>query len=211
MTSLYKCVPLTSDENNRDLINNFIIDRESEISSIPDKIVGLEAYLKRCAWQDDINGEVKIYLIIDESLNEVAAYFGLKAGMVASSREAMPSIEQQRMIYKEEGIKLLPEVLPGIEISHFAVNDNYRRHAGSEGKPIRGLGEYFYPVFIFPIIMDVSSKIGINMIYLYAAGDEHLVSYYERVFGFQSLNAEDIIVPLEPDYDGGCAFMYQLL
>ena len=159
----------------------------------------------------DINGEVKIYLIIDKSLNELAAYFGLKAGMVASSREDMPPIEMQRAILKEEGVKLLPEVLPGIEISHFAVNDNYRRHAGAEGSVIRGLGEYFYPTFIYPIIADVASKIGVNMIYLYAAGDEHLVSYYERVFGFQTLDAEDYFVPLEPDYDGGCMFMYQLM
>ena len=211
MTSLFSCVPLTSDECNRRLINSFTIDREKDISSISDKVIGLEAYLKRCAWQDDLNGEVKIYLIIDDSLNAVAAYFGLKAGMVASSREEMPSIEQQRQIYHEEGVKLLPEVLPGIEISHFAVNDAYRRLAGSDDNPVRGLGEYFYPAFIYPIIEDVSTKIGVNMIYLYAAGDEHLVSYYERVFDFQALDAEDYFVPLEPDYDGGCMFMYQLL
>lgn len=211
MTDLYECVPLTSDENHLQLIRDFKIDREADISSVQDKVIGLESYLKRCAWQDDLNGEVKIYLIIDKSLNEVAAYFGLKAGMVASSREEMPSVEQQRQIYKEEGIKLLPEVLPGIEISHFAANDNYRRHAGTEEQPITGLGEYFYPAFIYPIITDVASKIGVNMIYLYAAGDDHLVSYYERVFGFQALDADDYYVPLEPDYDGGCMFMYQLL
>ena len=211
MSGLFRCVPLTSDIKYRGLINSFTIDREQQFSTNPDKVIGLEAYLKRCAWDEDINGEVKIYLIIDESLNELAAYFGLKAGMVASSREDMPPIEIQRAILKEEGVKLLPEVLPGIEISHFAVNDNYRRHAGAEGSVIKGLGEYFYPTFIYPIIADVASKIGVNMIYLYAAGDEHLVSYYERVFGFQTLDAEDYFVPLEPDYDGGCMFMYQLM
>ncbi len=211
MSNIYKCVQLTSNANYHDLINDFKIDRESKYSSIKDKIVGLEAYLKRCAWQDDLNGEVKIYLILDESVREVAAYFGLKAGMVASSKEEMPSLELQRAIYKEEGIKLLPEVLPGVEISHFAVNDNYRRRVGGDGAPIRGLGEYFYPEFIYPIISDVASKIGVNMIYLYAAGDEHLVSYYERVFGFQALDTGDFFVPLEPDYDGGCVFMYQLM
>ncbi len=211
MSELFKCVPLTSNIKYKALINSFTIDREQQFSSNPDKVIGLEAYLKRCAWDEDINGEVKIYLIIDDSLNELAAYFGLKAGMVASSREDMPPIEMQRVILKEEGVKLLPEVLPGIEISHFAVNDNYRRHAGAEDAVIRGLGDYFYPTFIYPIIADVASKIGVNMIYLYAAGDEHLVSYYERVFGFQTLDAEDYFVPLEPDYDGGCMFMYQLM
>lgn len=211
MTARYKCVHFTSDIKNLDLVKNFTVDREQDISSLPDKIVGLESYLKRCAWEDDINGEVKIYLIIDTFINMVAAYFGLKAGMVASSREEMPSIEQQRLILNEEGVKLLPEVLPGIEISHFAVNDKYRRAAGTKDEPITGLGEYFYPAFIYPIIMEVASKIGVNMIYLYAAGDEHLVSYYERVFNFQALDADDYFIPLEPDYDGGCTFMYQLL
>lgn len=75
----------------------------------------------------------------------------------------------------------------------------------------KGLGVFFYPEFIYPIIEDVAQKIGVNMIYLYAAGDEKLITYYQEVFEFQSLQEEDVYVPLEPDYDGGCAFMYRLL
>lgn len=211
MIGKFICLPLTSNTKNLSYIEDFKIDREKDVSSNPDKVIGLEAYLKQCAWQDDLNGEVKIYLIVDESVDELVAYFGLKAGMVASSREEMLSPEKQQIILKEEGVKILPEVLPGIEISHFAVNDNYRRTAKSNGLTPSGLGEYFFPTFIYPIISDVASKIGINMIYLYAAGDDHLIKYYERVFNFRALDTDDYFVPLEPDYDGGCTFMYQLL
>lgn len=211
MTEPFVCVPLLSDEQHLEQINNFTIDREAEYSHRTDKVVGLEAYLKRCAWDEDLNNEVRIYLIKDSESSEVAAYFGLKAGMVASSKADMLSAEEQQQIFVAEGVKWLPEVLPGIEISHFAVNDNYRRHAGANGKPVKGLGAFFYPEFIYPIIEDVAEKIGINMIYLYAAGDEKLVSFYKDVFEFQSLQEEDVYVPLEPDYDGGCAFMYRLI
>ena len=211
MMEPFVCVPLRSNVKNLELIKTFTIDREAEYSHEPGMVVGLEAYLKRCAWDEDQNNEVRIYLIKDSATSEVAAYFGLKAGMVASSKADMLSVEEQQQIFIDEGVKWLPAVLPGIEISHFAVNDNYRRHAGADGKPVKGLGAFFYPEFIYPIIEDVADKIGVNMIYLYAAGDEKLVSYYKDVFDFQSLQEEDIYVPLEPDYDGGCAFMYRLI
>ena len=154
MSELFSCVPLTSDSAHLDVIQSFTIDREADFSKRTDKVIGLEAYLKRCAWNDDLNHEVRIYLIKDCRNGEIAAYFGLKAGMVASSQEGMPTEEEKQAIFDEFGSKLLPEVLPGIEISHFAVNDNYRRTAGKNGKPIRGLGAYFYPAFIYPIIED---------------------------------------------------------
>ncbi len=205
------CVPLRSDPRHLEMITRFVIDREYDISTIGDKVIGLESYLKRCAWEDDFNNEVRIYLIIDTSMDEVAAYFGLKAGMVANAKYGMPSPHEKRRIMEEYGAKLLPEVAPGIEISHFAVNDNYRRLAGHKGKPIKGLGEYFYPAFIYPIIEEVATLIGVNIIYLYAAGDDRLVRYYEKVFAMQKLEEEDFYIPLEPDYDGGCTFMYRLL
>ena len=211
MIGNFVCIPLLSDITNLNKIQNFIIDREAEYEAIQDKVIGLAPYLKRCAWAEDSNNEVRIYLIIDTAVNEIAGYFGLKAGMVASSKVDMISIDEQQRIYDEEGVKWLPSVLPGIEISHFAINDNYRRKISTANKPVKGLGAYFYPTFIYPLIEDVANKIGVNMIYLYAAGDEKLVSYYKDVFDFQTLDEEDFYVPLEPDYDGGCTFMYRLL
>ena len=211
MNQLFECVPLTSDVRHIEQIRAFVIDREKEVSCREDKIIGLESYLKRCAWDDDLNRQVRIYLIKDTHTGEIAAFFGLKAGMVVNSEDGMPTEEEKKEIMKEFGAKLLPEVAPGIEISHFAVNDEYRRHAGQNGRPIKGLGAYFYPTFIYPIIEDVADKIGVSMIYLYAAGDEHLERYYEKVFQFQVLDSDDFYIPLEPGYDGGCKFMYRLL
>lgn len=211
MKDLFICVPLLSDIHHKEQIMDFVIDREAAFSSIQDKVVGLEAYLKRCAWNEDINNEVRIYLVKDTRTDDIVAYFGLKAGMVSNSKTDMLSVEEQQELFHNEGVKWLPEVLPGIEISHFAVNDNYRRKASHTGRSVKGLGAFIYPEFIYPIIEEVSNRIGVNMVYLYAAGDDKLVSYYEKVFDFQSLQEEDMYVPLEPDYDGGCVFMYRLL
>ena len=211
MNDLYRCVPLTSDIHHLKEIEDFTVDRESDVSGIKDEIIGLEAYLKRCAWDDDSNGEVKIYLIKDTLTNDIAAYFGLKAGMVIDNEYGMPSEEDKKEALAELNVKLVSAVTPGIEISHFAVNDNYRRKAGKNGTAVRGLGNYFYPAFIYPIIRDVSERIGVRMIYLYAAGDDHLVNYYKEVFKFNESDLNDFYMPLQPGYDGGCKFMYQII
>ena len=212
MNDAYVCVRLRDyfrDYRDYAKIADFTIDREAEYALYPEMVIGLEAYLKKCAVLEDSNNEVRIYLILDSETKDVAAYFGLKAGMVANARDGMPSYEEKRQIMEEYGAKLLPEVAPGIEITHFAVNDNYRRRAGKNGRPIRGLGEYFYPMFIYPIIEEVADRIGVNMIYLYAAGDERLINYYTKVFDMRTLAENDCYIPLEPDYDSECTFMYR--
>ena len=189
MNERFECVPLTSDSKHLNLIRDFVIDREAEYANLPDKIVGLESYLKHAAWKDDLDEQVKIYLIKDVILGEIAAYFGLRAGMVVDNEAGEPTEEEKEEALRDFNAKLVSSVLPGIEISHFAINDNYRRHISSPGKEIRGLGQYFYPAFIYPIIEEAASKIGVKMVYLFAANDEEdreekLVKYYERVFGF---------------------------
>ncbi len=210
MNDQFICVPFTSDINHLDKIKDFVIDREADYSNNPDEVIGLESYLKRCAWEDDLAGEVKIYLVNDVVHNSVVAYFGLKAGMVVDNEAGIPSEEEKKEVMEEYGAKLVSAVTPGIEISHFAVNDNYRRQVGTKDNPIKGLGSYIYPAFIYPLIEEVASKIGVRMIYLYAAGDAHLISYYENVFGFHMAEYDDFYMPLQPGYDGDCTFMYQI-
>lgn len=209
MNDPFYCELLRANENNRILIQDFTIYREAEYSQLADKIIGLEAYLKKRAWGDDADNLVKIYLVKDAKTDEVVAYFGLKAGMLAANMGEALSFDEQRALFKSEGVKIFPEILPGIEISHFAVNDRYRDKLSGGGAPIKGLGKYLFPKYIYPIIMEVGAKIGIHMIYLFAAGDDALVSYYKEAFNFQEMTTNDQYTPLEPKYDGGCTFMYQ--
>ncbi|MBR1508392.1 MAG: hypothetical protein IJ619_10365 [Eubacterium sp.] len=209
MNNPFYCELLCSNIENLTLINDFTIYREAGYSQLPDKVIGLEAYLKVCAWSDDRNDLVKIYLIKDSNTHEIVAYFGLKAGMLAANMNESLSLDEQQTIFKTEGVKVFPEILPGIEISHFAVNDKYRNSLTNGEKPIKYLGKYLYPMYIYPVIKDVGTKIGVHMVYLYAAGDETLVSYYRNTFDFQEFSENDIYTPLEPEYDNGCKFMYR--
>ena len=211
MNNRYVCVPLTSDENHRNEIKSFMIDREARYANDPYKIIGLEAYLKRCAWEDDQRNDVKIYLIKDQITMDIAAYFGLKAGMVVDNENDVPTIDVIKETLLYSNTKPVSSVIPGIEISHFAVNDNYRRKISRTNNPVKGLGHFFYPAFIYPIIQEASKKIGIRMIYLYAAGDNHLTDYYKNVFQFEMLNWSDYYMPLQPEYDGNCTFMFRFL
>lgn len=166
------CEPLTCNEKNKKLLDSFFIEREKEVSKIPDRVVGLQAYLQRCAWKDDENNIVKIYLIKTYFTNEVVAYFGLRACMVSVDTEYRDVSAEKNA--KINGIKLLPKTISSLEISHFAVNDAYKNKHKKNGKPLAKLGAYLYPTFIYPIIKNVSSKVGIKLVCLYAAGDENL-------------------------------------
>lgn len=47
MNDPFYCELLRANKNNRILIQDFTIYREADYSQLPDKIMGLEAYLKR--------------------------------------------------------------------------------------------------------------------------------------------------------------------
>lgn len=209
MTEPFVCEMLRENEKNKKLVQKFVIDREKKYSGNPNRIIGLESYLKYCAWEDDENDLVRIYLVKDKNTSDIVAYFGLKAGMIAANMQEAFSVKEQQEIFLEEGVKVFPEILPGIEISHFAVNDAYRKQISKGNVSVKGLGKYIYPEYIYPLIMDVGKKIGVHMVYLYAAGDEKLIHYYKETFGFQEMDESDHYTPLEPEYDGGCKFMYQ--
>ena len=202
------CEPLRNNIKNKELIKDFYIEREKEYSD-PSKtngrIIGLEAYLKYCAWEEDADNETKVYVIKTYFTNEIVAYFSLKCGLITLDRESRNFLKEERA--KESGIKLVPDTIPCVEIAQYAVNDNYKKAHGKNGQPLKGLGEALYPDFIYPIIKKASSIIGFKTIYLYAAGDKHLTDYYERVFGFEKVEHNNF-VPVMPYYDNGCAFMY---
>ena len=80
MTRLFDIERLTSNKGNKSLIDSFSINRESSLRDLQ-KVVGLESYLKMCAWEDDLSGETRIYLV--KYGTDMVAYFGLKAGMIS--------------------------------------------------------------------------------------------------------------------------------
>ena len=192
---------LTSEESNRSGISEFSIDRESNLQDLS-IVVGLELYLKRCAWEDDLSGETCIYLV--KYGVDIVAFFGLKAGMISLGQKETFSDEIS-------GFTRIPNAVPGIEITHFAVNDRFRQKYAGTNVPTSRLGRYIFPLMIEPIIVDVAEKIGVQVVYLYAAGDDHLVDYYENEFGFIPEYEKNIMTPLKPDYDENCTFMYKWL
>ena len=205
------CEPLRSNEKNRQLIQNFYIEREKEYSNpenVQGQIIGLEAYLKYSAWEDDLHNNIKAYVVKTYFTNEIVAYFTLKCGLFTLDTELRDSLKEE--LAKENGIKLVPDTIPCVEIAQYAVNDNYKKKHGKNGIPLKGLGEALYPDFIYPIIEKAANIIGIKCIYLYAAGDNHLTDYYERVFGFKKID-DATMIPIMPYYDNGCSFMYYVL
>lgn len=205
------CEPLRASQQNKELIKKFVIRREAKYAHLikMGKIVGLEAYLKYCAWDDDEAGLIKAYVIKTYFSNEIVAYFAIRAGMVSVNSEHRDT--QREVAAMQEGTKLVPETISGIEISHFAVNDAYREKHSQNGKLLKGLGRYIYPEFIYPIVNNIKQKLGVRILYLYAAGDEPLKKYYRDVFGFSRLEKDTELVPVTSYYDDNCEFMFLLL
>lgn len=207
------CEPLCSSVKNKELLKDFYIEREKELVERfkrTGEICGLECYLKHCAWQDDQNNETRVYLIKTYFSNEIVGYFALKAGMISVDSEERNISKEKHA--KHKGVKLVPVTMAGIEISHFAINDNYRKKHGE----LKKLGKFLYPTFVFPIIKKVSKEIGVKLAYLYAADSspgetKKLVEYYQDTFGFDVLEEGSRYIPVTSYYDNGCIFMYQIL
>ena len=164
--------------------------------------------MKYCAWKDDLSRDVKVYLVKSYFENEIVAYFALKSGLIVLDDTSHNLVKEE--LAEKQGTKLVPQTIPGIEISHFAVNDTYRHKHGKNGESLKGLGNAIYPDFIYPIIKKTASLIGIKCAYLYAAGDQSLINYYHQVFEFKTISQKNYI-PIKPYYDSGCQFMYYLL
>lgn len=222
----FYCERLTSHKENIQLIMNFYIEREKNVPDIPNAIIGLRQYLQKKAWDDDIQNINSIYLIKDRKTKMIAAYFGLKAGMVSleDADEIVDNkIEGIRRNTVLEGCKPINQSIPGIELSHFAINDLFKKELESEtNKRVSGLGYLFFPKFIYPIIKDVHNKIGVKFFYLYAAvssNEKKLVNYYKKVMGLATLKDCDKkinnktlqIKPIRANYDNKCVFMYRTI
>ncbi len=82
----FTCEALTCNIENKILIQNFYAN---------DKGKNLEKYLKECAWEEDIEGETKVYLVKDKN-NQIALYFSIKCGLLCEPYEfsSIEDVEQ---------------------------------------------------------------------------------------------------------------------
>ena len=176
-----------SDADRQDIMNFSARDERGE---------GLVNYLQRFAFPDEKEGDMRTYLVRDNETSELAGYFSLKAGLVSLNETKTKT-----------GADF--DVVPGIEVANFAVNEEY-----IQKKPdLKGLGITIFVDFIRPLVKDVSQRVGVKVIYLFALPFERLIRRYMQ-YGFERLesdNEADLHKRLKPRYDEGCVFMYQML
>ena len=156
---------------------------------------GLEVYLKQYAYQDELAGVMRTYLVRFKPTNECVGYFSLKAGLV--------SINEM-----ESKNEINFDTIPGIEIANFALNSRF-----TEKYNAKGLGSVLFSKLIAPFIQSHAETIGICVIYLFSLPHERLIKTYEN-YGFHRLPTkaeEQLHQRMKPSYDQSCIFMYQLL
>lgn len=149
----------------------------------------LEGYLKNDALYDEINNEMRTYVVIDNDTSEIVGYFSLKANIMAIEHDG-------------EFLSL-----PMIELANFAVNDVYKEVHSD----VTGLGKMIISDFVISIIEKVSNLIGVWGICIYALPQEHLIEFYKSI-GFVRLPKQyekRLHQRVKPSYDRDCIFMYQ--
>ena len=138
---------------------------------------------------DEEECDARTYLVRDVVTDEIAVYFSLRTCLVPFQ-------------FGDGGMY----TIPGIELSNFARNINYR----SGHKGIEKVGGYVFFRFVLPLVQHVSSLVGAQLLCLYALPDSHLIRYYEKTLGFSKLEepeANFIYGHIKPKYDQDCVFM----
>lgn len=97
---------------------------------------------------------------------------------------------------------------PAIELSHFCVNDLYRKKWNAMGFGNRNrIGLTVFWKFIIKKVMEISQLIGTQYMYLFAAdatADRFLVNHYINFMGFR----DDMdVLAIQPIYDFKCTFL----
>lgn len=182
-TPLLAVEHLFDSEENESLISRF---------TAPNNAMGLESYLKNAAMDDERAGFARTYLVKDKQTGELACYFTLRAGLIT-------------MQVEEEAF----DSIPAIELSNFAVNDEYRK----KHTEARSIGRYSFEKFVLPIVRCMAQYVGVNALYIYALPNDRLIGYY-NLMGFSRLPEEQehfVQMHVKPKYDEGCIFMYQRL
>lgn len=174
---------LTDTEEDRNLLKGFVAGKGAD---------GLEGYLKSCALDDEGSGESRTYLVKDSVSRALACYFSLRTCLVPLA------VDSETFV-----------TMPAIELSNFAVNEQYRQTQ----KKVRKIGAYVFLEFILPIVKHSAGIIGAKWLCVYSLPRPGLMKYYETL-GFRLLAPDDeafVYSHVKPKYDTDCIFMYQCI
>ena len=174
---------LNDSVENRRLLNAFSAGKNA---------TGLERYIKEQAIGDEQSNESRTYLVKDALTGDLACYFSLRTCLIPIAIT-----------------KSLFTTIPAIELSNFAVNENYRRSQ----KAVRKIGVFVFLSFILPIVRHVASFVGCKWLCVYALPIQKLLEYYGKI-GFARLDEEResfVYSHVKPKYDKDCIFMYQAI
>ena len=120
----------------------------------------------------------------------------------------MISVNERKIFWKGKEKETFDSI-PAIELANFAVNNTYK-----ESHPeYEGIGKIIFFDFIKPLVREVSEKIGVKSLYIYALPVERLIEYYKSL-NFERVEAfieEKLHKRLRPLYDEECIFMFQTL
>ena len=168
----------------------------------PDIALGLEAYIKEQAIEDERMGAMRTYLVRDIITDELAGYFSLKSGMV--------SLNEREIVQEDGTMSTTFDTVPGIEVANFAVNNTYLK----SHENVTGLGIMIFRSFIRVIAQNSAETIGSMVLYIFALPFDSLIERYRTVYSFLRLDTNeenDLHKRLKPYYDQSCIFMYQML
>ncbi len=182
--TVFTCEHLHDSAENASLIKGFTVKK--------DKGEGLAYFVRELAEENESSGENCTYLVKDRNTHELAGYFALRTGLFT--------------------VKISEEdfyTVPSIELSNFAVNENYRK----SHPDIKRVGTSMFYDFILPLVRYIKSFVGIQALYIYALPEDRLIEHYSSL-GFERLEEEGeqfVHQHVKPDYDDGCIFMFQML
>jgi len=156
----------------------------------------MELYLVKFAIEDEKEGLARTYLVKDRETGEIVCFFSLKAGMISINDTG------RKLFGKNESFG----TVPGMELSHLAMNGAYVR----EHQQAKGLFVDIFDSFIIPIVKAAQEMIGLRYLYVFAINRESLIEYY-KMLGFRRLKPEDeekLNIRIRPHYNKDCIFMF---
>ena len=123
-------------------------------------------------------------------------------------RDTLQDLKAERTREGDRPIQRVQDAYPGVEITHFCVNDEFRKKWGEYGFRFTP-GEVMFWKFIVPKFEELRKLVGCQFALLFAADatvDGNLTNYYHVSLKFTKLID---VGTIKPRYDWCCEFMSQ--